>query len=104
MIRQPRRLAAIANSRPSSPDPSSIKVARYMGVGDSGAAIARLDRCNPGEGKLMRSLLLMSAAALLIGAAPAKPMLTPSDIVAKAPASAWKTIPADDLLVMDLAN
>ena len=52
----------------------------------------------------MRSLLLMSAAALLIGAAPAKPMLTPSDIVAKAPASAWKTIPADDLLVMDLAN
>ena len=67
-------------------------------------AMRSIVRCNPGEGKLMRSLLLMSAAALLIGAAPAKPMLTPSDIVAKAPASAWKTIPADDLLVMDLAN
>ena len=52
----------------------------------------------------MRSLLLVTAAALLIGAAPAKKLLTPSDIVAQAPASAWKTIPADDLLVMDLAN
>jgi peptidylprolyl isomerase len=39
---------------------------------------------------------------LLIGAAPAK--VTPNDIVAKSPASAWKAIPADDLLVMDLAN
>ena len=29
---------------------------------------------------------------------------TPSDIVASSPASAWKAIPADDLLVMDLAN
>ena len=52
----------------------------------------------------MRSLLLLIAAALLIGAAPAKKLLTPNDIVAAAPASAWKTIPADDLLVMDLAN
>jgi peptidylprolyl isomerase len=52
----------------------------------------------------MRSLLLSAAAALLIGAAPAKPLLTPNDIVAKAPPSAWKTIPADDLLVMDLAG
>ena len=52
----------------------------------------------------MRSLLLVTAAALLIGAAPAKKLLTPSDIVAQAPASAWTTIPADDLLVMDLAN
>jgi peptidylprolyl isomerase len=52
----------------------------------------------------MRSLLLVTAAALLIGAAPAKKLLTPTDIVAAAPASAWKTIPADDLLVMDLAN
>jgi peptidylprolyl isomerase len=50
----------------------------------------------------MRSLLLASAAALLIGAAPAKKPLTPNDIVAQAPASAWKEIPADDLLVMDL--
>jgi peptidylprolyl isomerase len=52
----------------------------------------------------MRSLLLVTAAALLIGAAPAKKLLTPNDIVAQSPASAWKTIPADDLLVMDLAN
>jgi cyclophilin family peptidyl-prolyl cis-trans isomerase len=51
----------------------------------------------------MRSLLLITAAAMLVGAAPAK-LLTPNDIVAQAPASAWKTIPADDLLVMDLAN
>jgi peptidylprolyl isomerase len=51
----------------------------------------------------MRSLLLVTAAALLIGAVPAK-KLTPNDIVAGAPASAWKAIPADDLLVMDLAN
>jgi peptidylprolyl isomerase len=50
----------------------------------------------------MRSLLLVAAAAVLIGAAPAK-LPTPNDIVAAAPASAWKTIPADDLLVMDLA-
>ncbi|HEV8407572.1 MAG TPA: peptidylprolyl isomerase, partial [Sphingomicrobium sp.] len=52
----------------------------------------------------MRSLLLVTAAALLVGATPAKKLLTPNDIVAAAPASAWKTIPADDLLVMDLAN
>jgi len=52
----------------------------------------------------MRLLLLVAAAALLVGAAPPKKLLTPTDIVAQAPASAWKTIPADDLLVMDLAN
>jgi peptidylprolyl isomerase len=52
----------------------------------------------------MRSLLLVTAAASLVGAAPAKKLLTPTDIVSSAPASAWKTIPADDLLVMDLAN
>ena len=51
----------------------------------------------------MRSLLHASAAALLIGAAPPK-LLTPNDIVAQAPAAAWKTIPADDLMVLDLAN
>src|SRR3954462_258948 len=51
----------------------------------------------------MRSILLVPAAALLIGASPAK-LLTPNDIVAQSPESAWKTIPADDLLVMDLAN
>ena len=50
----------------------------------------------------MRSLLLITAAALLIGAAPAKKLLTPTDIVNGASAGAWRTIPADDLLVMEL--
>jgi peptidylprolyl isomerase len=49
-------------------------------------------------------MLISCAAALLIAAAPAKTLLTPNDIVAAAPASAWKTIPADDLLVIDLSN
>jgi len=52
----------------------------------------------------MRSWMLVAAAALLIGAAPKPKLLTPNDIVAQAPASAWKSIPQDDLLVMDLAN
>ena len=53
----------------------------------------------------MRSILLLSAALLLVGAAPAKPkLLTPADIVNGAPKGVWKTIPADDLVVMDLAN
>jgi len=50
----------------------------------------------------MRTLILASAA-LLLAAAPTK-KLTPTDVVAAAPASAWKAIPADDLMVMDLAN
>jgi peptidylprolyl isomerase len=52
----------------------------------------------------MRSLLLVTGAALLIGAAPARKLLTPSDVVAQAPASAWRTIPADDLMVIDLRS
>jgi peptidylprolyl isomerase len=48
----------------------------------------------------MRRLLLIPALAL-IAAAP-KPPVTPSEIIAAAPESAWQTIPADDLLVMDL--
>ncbi len=48
----------------------------------------------------MRRLLLIPALAL-IAAAP-KPAVTPSEIIAAAPESAWQTIPADDLLVMDL--
>lgn len=52
----------------------------------------------------MRQLILASAAALLVGAAPPAKLPTPADIVAAAPASAWRTIPADDLLVMDLAK
>jgi peptidylprolyl isomerase len=50
----------------------------------------------------MRSLLLVTTAALLVGAAPATKLLTPTDIVNSAPSSAWKTITSDDLLVMDL--
>jgi peptidylprolyl isomerase len=53
---------------------------------------------------MMRSILLVTAAALLVGAAPVKKLLTPNDIVAQAPPSAWKPIPADDLLVIDLAR
>lgn len=53
----------------------------------------------------MRSLLLLTAAALLVGAAPTKKkLLTPSDVVTGAPASAWRTIPAEDLMIIDLAN
>jgi peptidylprolyl isomerase len=51
----------------------------------------------------MRAPLLVTAAAMLVAAAPAK-LPTPNDIVAAAPQSAWKEIPADDLLVMDLAR
>jgi peptidylprolyl isomerase len=51
----------------------------------------------------MRPFLFLAAAAFLMGAAPAA-KVTPNDIVAKSPPSAWKTIDPDDLLVMDLAN
>lgn len=45
---------------------------------------------------------LLCLAGLIVAAAapPQKP--TPTDIVAAAPASAWRTIPPDDLLVIDL--
>jgi peptidylprolyl isomerase len=52
----------------------------------------------------MRSPILLLVAALLIGAAPARKSLTPNDIVAQSPPSAWQTIGPDDLLVMDLQN
>ena len=52
----------------------------------------------------MRSLLILASAALVVGAAPAKKPLTPNDIVAGSPASAWRTIDPGDLLVMDLAS
>ena len=51
--------------------------------------------------------LLMAAQAaahLAAGTAPPSKLPTPNDIVAAAPASAWKTIPADELLVIDLKN
>jgi peptidylprolyl isomerase len=52
----------------------------------------------------MKPNFLLSAA-LLIGAAPAPEKLqTPTDIVAAAPAAAWKTIDPDKLIVMDLAG
>jgi peptidylprolyl isomerase len=49
----------------------------------------------------MRVIAIVSLLALA-AAAPAPK--TPTDIVAAAPASAWRTIPADDLLVMQLAS
>ena len=51
----------------------------------------------------MRALLLLPTIALG-SAAPAQTPSTPTDIVAAAPASAWQTIPADDLLVMQLKD
>ena len=51
----------------------------------------------------MRMLLLISSAMLIAAAPPPKPK-TPTEIVATAPASAWRDIPPDDLLVMDLRN
>jgi peptidylprolyl isomerase len=52
----------------------------------------------------MRPILLFIVAALLVGAAPAKKPLTPNEIVAEAPKSAWKTISSDDLMVLDLKS
>lgn len=51
----------------------------------------------------MRALLISVAAAASLGAAPPKPP-TPNDIVAAAPAGAWKTISPDNLLVLDLKS
>lgn len=51
----------------------------------------------------MRPLLLLPLLALA-GAAPAPAPKTPSEIIAAAPAAQWKTIPADDLLVVDLGS
>ena len=51
----------------------------------------------------MRSLLILPLLALTAAGQPAKPK-TPADVIAAAPTSAWKTIPAEDVMVMDLAN
>lgn len=51
----------------------------------------------------MRSLVVIGAGAMLIGAAPAPKKVSPSEIVAAAPAGAWRDIAAEDLLVIDLA-
>ncbi len=58
----------------------------------------------PGYNNAMRALLLLASAAVLVGAAPPSKRLTPNDIVAQSPVNAWRPIPADDVLVMDLAN
>jgi peptidylprolyl isomerase len=52
----------------------------------------------------MRSIPLVIAAMLLTGALPPKKLPTPNDIVAASPRSAWKSIAADDLLVIDLVR
>ena len=48
--------------------------------------------------------ILLVISALLTAAAPPPKLPTPNDVVAGSPASAWKTIPADELLVIDLQN
>src|SRR5438128_10342238 len=48
--------------------------------------------------------LLIASMMTLVAAAPAKKLLTPNDVVAQSPANAWRTISADDLLVIDLKN
>jgi len=51
----------------------------------------------------MRHLLLLPAFAL-IAAAPAPKPKTPTDVIAASKASEWQEIPADDLMVIDLAS
>ena len=51
----------------------------------------------------MRAALLIVAAGLLAAATPPK-KIAPGEIVAAAPASAWKAIPADDLLILELKS
>ena len=51
----------------------------------------------------MRSLALIPIAAL-VAAAPAPAPRTPTEIVAAAPPAEWKTIPADDLLVVQMKD
>jgi peptidylprolyl isomerase len=55
---------------------------------------------------LIPGLLLLAApaAGAPTAAAEGKPALTPAEVVAAAPATAWKDIPADELLVMTLAG
>ena len=50
----------------------------------------------------MRPMLIAPLLALT-AAAPAAAQ-TPTDVISQAPASAWRTIPADDLLVIDLGT
>ena len=52
----------------------------------------------------MRHILVLAAAGLMVGAASPGKLLTPADIVAKSPPSAWKPISSEDLLLIDLAS
>ena len=52
----------------------------------------------------MRRLLFLPALALLTAAASDAKPLTPSEIIAQAPASAWRAIDPEDLMVIDLKN
>jgi peptidylprolyl isomerase len=51
----------------------------------------------------MRSIILL-ASVTLVGAAPPPAPKTPSEVVAQAPAAAWRDIPAEDLMVLQLRN
>ena len=52
----------------------------------------------------MRGLLLIGAALGVIGAAPPPKKITPTEIIAAAPAREWLEIAASDLLVLDLKD
>ena len=52
----------------------------------------------------MRALFLLSVAVLATSAAQAQKKVTPGEIVASAPAGLWRTIPPDELMVIDLQN
>ena len=52
----------------------------------------------------MRTLPALAVAAVSVAAAPEKKPLTAADVLAAAPASAWRMIAPDDLLVMDFAS
>jgi peptidylprolyl isomerase len=43
-------------------------------------------------------------AMLALAAAPSPKLPTPNDIIAQSPAGAWKAIPADDLMIIDLGS
>ena len=51
----------------------------------------------------MRQLAALALLPLVLAAAPPR-KLTPTDAINAAPASAWRTIPAEDLLVMTLGG
>ena len=51
----------------------------------------------------MRAATFIVAAGLLVAAAPPK-KIAPGEVVAAAPDSAWKAVPAENLLVLDLKS